>query len=142
MSPFHACLLATALLAISGCHDGLRFQIGGRVTLDEQPLGHATLEFIPDPSIPGTVPLRAETDADGNYEVCGEFRQPETAIRYTVRITTGGETLNESGESVVVAEHVPARYNEHTNLTTEVTAGRNRHDFQLAIEDKSQSRQE
>jgi hypothetical protein len=93
-------------------------QVGGRVTLDGQPLGVARLMFQPEGL--GS-PSYGTTDSDGRY-VLGYKRGVKGAMigwhRISIQVESGTRAL-------------PARYNTKTELRREVAPGDNVLDFEL-----------
>ena len=86
-----------------------------RVTLDASPLAGATVRFLPDRSIRGTVePAEGITDEEGRAVMSTEDRD-ELGVgvqpgMYSVEIYL----LDDSGQAVT--ETLPARYNTQTTL--------------------------
>ncbi|HWL09705.1 MAG TPA: hypothetical protein VNQ76_14940 [Planctomicrobium sp.] len=105
--------------------------VKGRVTLDDQPLPDAVVEFVPAQGRPSI----AITDSNGNYVL--KYTQTAdgamTGISYTVKITTGREASASEGVEVeaAVPEKVPAKYNASSELATEIQHGENVLNFDL-----------
>ena len=119
-----AAALAVAGLAAAGCgrpeanYSSLRLAtVGGRVTLDGQPLEGAVVCFYKEGK--RTRYSYGETDADGNDTLQLNSRQPgvEYVTKGVVVFTalTGPEVSNAGGP-----ERVPVRYNRDTEFTAEV----------------------
>ena len=121
---FSAAALAVAGFAAAGCgrpeanYSSLRLAtVGGRVTMDGQPLEGAVVRFYKEGK--RTRYSYGETDADGNYTLQLNSRQP--GIEYGTKdvvISTalkGPEVKNGGGP-----ERVPVRYNRDTELTAQV----------------------
>ena len=127
------CLLGMMVLCTSGCNSGPAMgQVGGKVTLDGEPLANAFVEFRPREGRPSG----ATTDASGDYTL--QFTAHETGAllgEHTVKITTEGEIEDpETGETTEVPERVPAKYNTETTLTATVSGGKNTINFELTSE--------
>jgi hypothetical protein len=128
-------LLAIGLLVYAGCDAGdpNLGTVTGKITLDGEPLADALVEFVPTGGA-GSVSY-GRTDANGEYEM--EFARDTVGASIgenEIRITTGDVALDDAGKEVRVPEKVPARYNVNTELTREVTSGRNRIDLELTSE--------
>jgi hypothetical protein len=120
--PWMPLLLVIALWTWSGCGQDDRPELGsvqGVVTLDNQPLAEAVVQFDP-----GTVRgSKGMTDAGGRYELLYIRNLKGAAVgEHTVRITTQTETK---------PEILPARYHSQTTLKKTVNPGCNEIDFPL-----------
>ena len=121
-------VIAVAALLAAGCGGGGAGdqpelgQVSGVVTLDGQPLPNATVEFSPEQGRPSI----GKTDEEGHYEL--QYTQDETGAKigpHKVRIRTFDYATPDA------AERVPAKYNEQTELTADVTPGSNTIPFEL-----------
>ncbi len=123
-------LLALLLLLFSGgCGNKDLGAVTGTITLDDQPLADAFVEFTPTGE--GGSPSYGKTDANGKYEM--EFSRDQSGAwigANSVRITTE-DVQDVDGEEVNVAEKVPAQYNTDSTLTADVQPGSNTFDFPL-----------
>jgi hypothetical protein len=124
--------LPICLLVFSGgCgSDGL-VTVTGTVTLDEEPLEDAFIEFTPQ--VQGGSMSYGRTDASGHYEMMFSLNKmgamPGENI---VRITTADVGDEGAGNT---RERVPARYNQNSELRVEVVDGKsNSFDFELTSE--------
>ncbi len=126
-------LCAAALLPVLGCGGSSDVSaVEGVVTLDGEPVPHATVEFTP---IGEGRPSTGRTDENGHYELAYTATQTGAKIgEHKVTIMTGGMKSDASGDLVAVPETIPAQYNEQTHLVVEVTSGANTHDFALKSE--------
>ncbi len=117
-----------ALVFIGGCGGGDLAQVSGTVTLDGQPLEGAQVSFWPlDAEAGSDRPSAGVTDGSGQYRLMYTAEEPGVLPgRHKVEISTAS-----GGEEGPKAERLPPRYNTNTELTAEVTSGRNTLDFEL-----------
>lgn len=54
--------------------------------------------------------------------------------KHSVTITTGGMKPDASGNLTEIPEMIPEKYNSKSELTVEVTPGKNTHDSELTTE--------
>lgn len=105
--------------------------VTGVVKLDGEPLAGAQVTFSPENGRSST----AETDATGRYDLRYSAELKGAVVgQHTVAITTYRDAVSDetTGKNQpAVAERVPKRYNESTQLTEEVKAGANTIDFDL-----------
>jgi Carboxypeptidase regulatory-like domain len=139
MSSMRLCLLAAALLSITGCGNGLT-PITGVVTMDGKPLPNAIVTFFP---VDGGSSATGKTDDKGSYKLIGVLGEGLKPGSYKVAITTAETAVAESSdidmnspeylamssgvgmESVKTSapkEPIPAKYNTATELVKEITA--------------------
>lgn len=121
------------LIVLAGCGRGPDNvgRVSGKVTLDGQPLAHATVMFSPQQA--GS-PSVAVTDASGQYALHYTALIPGAlagAHRVTVSTFTAGDP-DADPPVARVAERVPFKYNLRSELTATVHRGRNAVDFALA----------
>ena len=130
---------ATAALVAVGCSNAgpELAQVRGRITLDGKPLRDAAVMFVPETGRPAT----ARTDLDGVYELAyTQGNRGALLGTHEVRISTyrpgyEGETPEGVRRSITERpERVPARYNEESELSVEVTPGNNEFNFDLMSE--------
>ena len=128
--PVVLALLLSSLLA-TGCGSGNGMaRVKGKISLNGQPLEHATIEFRP--TADGGAPSSGQTDADGRYELMYTFDTPGALPgEYIVSIRTAGTFFDDDCNEREREERVPARYNNQTELKRTVESGRNRFDFDL-----------
>lgn len=115
--------ILVAAAALAGCRSSNRPElahVGGRVTLDGQPLAGAMVGFQPQKGHAS----RAMTNADGRYELI-YLRDIKGAVISSHKVTIV------TADEMHPKERLPARYNRQTNLTAEVKAGTNTFDFAL-----------
>lgn len=98
-------------------------EVSGTVTLDDKPLEGAIVVFEPDT----TRSSNARTDAEGKYELMFNTTVRGAAIgKHKVKISRRGDPLAGGRETV------PTKYNDQTELSVEVKAGKNGNvDFSL-----------
>lgn len=127
-------LVVPVLVAfLSGCGgaDGPQVApVRGVVTLDNQPLAEALVEFVPEEGRPAN----GVTNAKGEYELIYSQSEKGAAVgKHTVKITIGREAaMNEGVQTqAAVTEKVPAKYNTASQLTEHVEPGKNEIDFAL-----------
>ena len=116
------------MLLLTGCGGGDLGQVTGTITLDNQPLADATVQFEP---IQGGRWSAARTDASGKYELVYTRQQMGAEFgEHLVKITTAQELVD--GDNVTeVAERVPAKYNASSELRATVKEGKQVIDFPL-----------
>jgi hypothetical protein len=125
--------LLISLALLPGCSGERKLvTVSGTVTLDGEPVESGAILFVP---------------VDGQAQTTGgEIRHG----RYSVQVPPGAMKVSLSAPKVVgrkkiyptpnspempvTVEALPARYNEQTELTIEVTQRGNRQDFRLATE--------
>ena len=98
----------------------------GHVTLDGRPLPYTSVTF----QAPGKPSTGGYTDQDGNYEAYYR-RGVKGAPIGTYHVTILEDTAATRGP-----QHVPARYNEKSDMQREVKPGDNVFDFDLTTEAK------
>lgn len=135
-------LITTALWMGTGCGGGgpvyegpQRVPVTGTVKFDGQAVTSGSIMFVPQ----GTDQAPAGgIIADGNYSI-REGIGPNLG-KYQVKISwleesgeeIDEEEVDEDGEPIwVPKELIPAKYNEESELTVEISAGPNTHDFDL-----------
>ncbi len=127
------------LILAFGCnrYDGpRRGAVEGRVTLGGQPVTEGSIEFMPTGGNKG--PVAGGSIQDGHYSV-EEPSGPVVGLNQIVISEykkTGKKvpmpTLGGPGTMVdEIAEAVPARYNQDSELTREIKPGKNTLDFEL-----------
>ena len=125
-------MLAVALL-IAGCKDNGLEKVTGTVTLDDQPLADASVEFLPVDPMGSTASGR--TDDSGDFVM--EFSRSEVGVaagEYTVSISTF-DIADPQNDIAAKPEQVPAIYNKKTELTATVVDGEKNH-FEFDLKGK------
>jgi len=144
-------ILSALVFSSWGCSGGASdlpelAEVTGTVTLDNQPLAGATVEFIPTA---GGRSSTATTNEQGNYELTYNADNFGAIVgSHQVKIVLGEGAAVEYPEGVNPDElseaeqlkyannqkTLPPKYNQKTELTAEVDAGNNTHDFNLTSE--------
>jgi len=120
-------------LVLTGCGDAPRDQppigqVTGVITLDGKPLSEAIILFQPTHGRPSI----GKTNLSGRYELDYNATTKGAKIGiHTITITThrDGEPGNPANPGF--PEVLPARYHSRTELTADVTSGRNTIPFNL-----------
>jgi len=125
-----AAAVATALLLALVCGCGPKdHPVGGKLTLDGEPLAEADIWFIPEDK--EASPAFGKSDAEGNYTLrqtmAVEGLRPG---KYWVQITTFFEGIPE--HEPPIPERIPGGYNVNSELTAQLErGGENSFDFDL-----------
>jgi hypothetical protein len=122
-------LVAGCLVCLSGCGGPEHPDVGrvsGVVTLDGQPLDKATVMFQPADGRAS----QATTDAAGKYTLIYLDRVPGARLG-THKVIIRTEIPGEDGQPPIAKEKLPPKYHNASQLTAEVKAGANTHDFDL-----------
>jgi len=113
--------LALVLVIASGCSQGPAVgQVEGTVTVDGEPVPGLKVFYHP----PDGRPSRTVTDSAGHYKLKWK---PEVSGALVGQHKVVISTITEQDR----VEHLPARYNSHTELTADVKRGDNVIDFPL-----------
>jgi len=135
------CLLAAALVTVSGCGEVQKVaSVSGVVTLNGKRLANASVTFSPiakEGSIDAGDGSAGKTNANGEYTLTTSRGVPGAMVgKHRVRISlmaqqvgTGDERPPRGGWPV--KDQIPARYNGETTLTFDVVPGPNQADFSL-----------
>lgn len=121
------------LMAIVGCGSGTpsnRGQVTGLVTVDGVEPDSGAIAFSP---VDGASPTAGGKIVDGKYSVEVPLGLCSVSIR--VPKVMGEQKLYDTPDSPVqqvMAESLPPKFNDETELTLEVTPGENSHDFVLS----------
>jgi hypothetical protein len=120
----------SVLMAIAGCGTSDLAQVTGKVTLDSMPLANAFVEFVPTGGQGSTSSGR--TNEQGEYALMFSRDTRGASLGpHLVRITTRDVYVDEQGHEAWLPERVPRRYHEASELSVDVSPGRNRFDFDL-----------
>ncbi len=125
------CLLGLVLCA--GCQDENWVQVGGRVTLQGEPVGPGTIMFH-CLDARGGEPQDAvgHFGDDGQYTLRSAGKRKGAAVgKYRVTIHAGGEDTFGDENANRLQSKIPARYASGSGLTATVAPGRETVDFDL-----------
>jgi len=118
------------LLIVSGCREPNRAAVGGKVTLDGQPVEEGTISFIPPSGHPG--PTAWGPIKEGTYAISAHQGPAPTANRVEIHWTRRtGRKSPYFPEMDEYREAIPDRYHRDSQLQVEVKPGENRLDFEL-----------
>lgn len=120
---------AIAMGCLLGCGGSDHPDVGkvsGTVTLDQKPLAEATVMFQP----PNGRASLATTDSNGKYSLTYIDGVPG-AMLGTHKVIIRTEIPGEDGKPPIAKEKLPKKYHDKTELTADVKAGSNTHDFPL-----------
>ncbi len=127
-------VLVVSMCVFVGCGSELA-EVKGRVTLDGESLGDATIMFFPEG---GGRPGSAMTNSDGDYELSFTGTRKGALIgKNQVSISTYYPPIgatNEDGtysQTPARPERLPKRYHENSELSVEVKPGVPSYDFEL-----------
>lgn len=128
-------LAVLALVLPAGCSRGPDDlgQVAGKVTLDGQPLAHATVVFSPVAAASQSV---AVTDAKGEYSLLySSHVHGAKPGEHRVAISTFTEGDPDGDPPLArIAERVPYKYNLRSELSTTVSPGETTVNFDLATD--------
>ena len=117
-------------LAAHGCSsDSSKGSVSGTVTLDGQPLQSGLIRFVP---VDGQTPTAEATITDGEFSA--EVPVGEKQVSISAPKIVGKRKVYETPDAPsidIVAELLPARYNVTSELTLNVTGGRQDAEFKL-----------
>src|SRR5262249_26078156 len=127
------CLALLLFIAISGCNRGSGASVSGTVTLGGNPLDEATITFVPTAG--GQRQAAWGPVTGGKYAIdsasglgTGQFRVEISAVR------TSSDKANPNEPTLMTAKDiVPAKYNSMSELTAEITPGKNIANFELQM---------
>lgn len=124
--------LTLLLPLVLGCSNADFGDVRGTVTLDGAPLAAATVQFQPETGSPSY----AVTEDDGSYRLMYSATQAGAEIgEHLVRVETARRVDDpETGRATFLEEKLPPRYHAESELTREVTPGRNVIDLELTSE--------
>lgn len=128
-----AAILGMALLVLGGCSDGPRtYEISGTLMVDGAvPAPGSSITFVPTDGKASGAGCTVENGkytmkaAAGNYKV--EIRAPKPTAKPKAK--PKADEYQTQGE--IVEESLPAKYNDSTELTFEVKAGKNEKSWDL-----------
>ncbi len=128
------------LLALPGCGGSSgpqRANAAGKVTFDGQPVEQGAISFAPMGNTTG--PSSGGEIIDGHYSIAravgpvvGTHRVEIQAMRRTGRQIESGPPAPPGTMVDEVEQFIPAKYNSQSELTAEISAGKNTVHFELA----------
>lgn len=126
-----ACWLVV-LAVTAGCSNGpATGTVSGTVKVDGQtPAVGSSITFMP---VDGTSPTAGAVIEQGRYSV----QVPTGKSKVEIRVprpsgAAAGDADGPGGASGLIEESLPAKYNDQTELTLEVTRGKNEKDWDLS----------
>jgi hypothetical protein len=128
ISRWRLALLASALFVI-GCEEPTTGTVTGMITVDGAPAKNGSIAFFP---VDGKAATAGAEIVDGRYTAQVAFGQSKVEIR--VPKVVGERKLYDAPNSPmksVLAESLPAKYNDASELTLDVKPGENRQDYSL-----------
>lgn len=124
-------LLALCAVALGSCHPNLG-QLSDAVTIDDEPVKNGSIAFFP---VDGLSFSSGAVITDGTYSAKVPIGKTRVEIR--VAKVVGEKKLYDAPNSPVqplLAELLPPRYNDASELEIEVVAGASELDFELTTE--------
>ncbi len=127
-------LLVGAVVLATGCTSANFAPVSGKVTLDDKPLANATVVFNPvasGGSLNASIASTAKTNDKGEYKLKGSNGQSGALIGpHRVSISLLAPKVGDSDDRTTpvrggppLANKVPKKYNDPTELTFDVPAG-------------------
>jgi hypothetical protein len=116
--------LMLALFAASCSSDNTLVAIGGSVTLDGAPLPDGDILFTPANPQFGSEGAKIK---DGAYQATVRPGQTKVQIRASRPVPGKKGPMGEQ----LIEDYIPAKYNDQSNLSIDVSTSRRKHDFQL-----------
>lgn len=118
-SPWATILGGLAVILVVGCggEGDAKLEVSGNVTFDGQPVNEGEILF----SVEGFA-TEASRISDGHFSV----RVPPGPAKVVVRAyrpMSKSDSASITATDVVMENYIPAKYNEKSELTTEVTSG-------------------
>jgi hypothetical protein len=127
---FSFCAALGATLPIAGCEKSNIGTVSGTIAIDGSPVKSGSIAFFP---VDRKSPTCGAEIHDGLYTAKVPLGTSKVEIR--VSKVVGQKKLYNTPNSPVqplLAEVLPAKYNDQTELTLDVKPGRNQQDYQLA----------
>jgi hypothetical protein len=121
--------ILSALSAGIGCAEPTRGIVTGTVTVDGGPAKSGSIAFFP---VDGKSSTTGGTITDGQYRAEVPFGLQKVEIRVPKKV--GEKKAYDAPDSPmtsILAESLPAKYNDATELKLDVKPGENRQDFEL-----------
>jgi hypothetical protein len=118
------------VLAIAGCAEPTTGEVTGTITVDGAPAKEGSIAFFPLDRKSSTA---GAAIADGKYTATVPLGQAKVEIR--VPKVVGQKKLYDTPDSPIkplMAETLPAKYNDASELTLDVKPGENQQDYDLS----------
>jgi hypothetical protein len=110
--------------------------VSGNVTLDGQPLQTGEIHYVPAQGAEG--PIAGSIIEAGVYEIPAVEQGVRSGNKYSVQITSlspsgtfVADPNEPSGKREALENIIPAKYNEASELSVQITPGDNVHSFEL-----------
>ena len=124
--------LVAALPTVGCSSESERIAVSGEVSMDGAPVPNGEITFAP---ADGSIQQATAPIVEGQYAMDERFGAVPGSYRVMIRgfreIPATGPGNPYAPDAVPTEQYIPARYNERTTLTAEVSADQPRHDFQL-----------
>jgi len=121
--------IVVAALVAAGCEEPTKAVVTGTVTVDGAPAKSGSIAFFP---VDGKSSTTGAEIIDGQYTAQVPFGASKVEIRVSKAV--GQKKLYDTPDSPIkpiLAEALPSRYNDESELTLDVKPGENRQDFPL-----------
>jgi hypothetical protein len=130
-------VLCLAVLGLAGCGGGSRVPVTGSVSFNGEPVDNGSISFIAADAAAGGEAVNAGGDIkDGKYSIAAD-RGPKPG-KYKVEIYWNkktGRTVPTPGDAAVpmpeTKQTLPPKFNKQSQLTADITSGRNTVNFDL-----------
>ncbi len=116
--------LAMSLSAASCSSENTLVTIGGSVTLDGAPLPDGDILFTPANPQFGSEAAKIK---DGAYQATVRPGQSKVQIRASRPVPGKKGPMGEQ----LIEDYIPAKYNDQSNLSIDVSTSQRKHDYQL-----------
>ncbi len=125
-------VLMIALTLVVGCKKRTMGTVSGMVTIDGTPVKTGGISFFPS-NLQASTAGSEITDGQYSAEVAPGVAKVEIRVPKVVGQKKLYNTPN-SPVRPILAEVLPAKYNDETELTLDVQLGENKHDFALKMQ--------
>ena len=122
--------LAIAMLATisAGCQPSNMATISGKVTLDGKPIENGTISFVPTDGNSSSAGTRI---TNGEYTLTLPLGTKRVEITASEVVGQRAAYGADSPKVDVMRSMIPKRYNQESELSIDVKAGKSNHDFNL-----------
>jgi hypothetical protein len=128
-SQWHNAAMMAAVLLVGGCDEPTSGVVTGVVAVDGAPAKEGAIAFFPTNGKSRTAGAEI---IDGQYTA--EVALGPSKVEIRVPKVVGEKKLYDTADSPIkklMAESLPARYNDETELTIDIQPGENKRDFTL-----------